>query len=151
MQRAVWIAVAVLAGCAVDADETDSIDQEVVTRNALEKNFDGMLGAIDGRGCDIENGRQFCVATTAVTPQRTLRIGDAIPSAQTLRLCSGGACNLIVTPPQPPVKWTCSGLAACAPLGVGCLPPLSLICHPQRSPFPGFPPDLVCNCEDVGS
>lgn len=150
--RAVLIAVAMLAGCAVETTESepDEVAQSVVTRNAVERNFDKMLGAIDGRGCDIESGREVCIRTTAVSPARTLRVGDPIPSPQTLNVCTGGSCKLIV-PPSKPKHITCSGLAACAPLGVGCVTGLTLVCHPQESPFPGFPPDLVCSCEDVGS
>src|SRR4051794_33952300 len=107
-----------LAACATDPTDAE-VAQAVVNRSHLENSFDDLLAANDGRGCDIEDGRQVCLLTTAISPARVLRVGDAIPSPATLEHCSGGVCAGFVAK-VPPASYSCPGLAVCGAMSIGC-------------------------------
>lgn len=142
-----WVAiafVATVAGCAVEDTDTETA-AATVTRSLLERNCDDLLLANDGRGCDVESGRQVCILTTAVDPARVLQVGDPIPSASTLHLCSGGTCTG-VKPQSAPSSFHCAGLAGCLPLAIGCSNGGEMHCEPHPSPFPGGGTDYSCTC-----
>jgi hypothetical protein len=150
MRFCLWgIVIAFATGCAVDDELDSSTAAATVNRSPLEANCDDLLLANDGRGCDVENGRQVCIITTAVSPPRVLRVGDAIPSGSTLELCTGGACSF-VTPQPAPEKFHCAGLSGCLPLAVGCGDSgASMHCEPHPSPFPGGGTDYYCSCSKL--
>jgi hypothetical protein len=132
-----------LAACATDP--TDAA-QAVVTRSHLENSFDDLLAASNVRGCDIEDGRQVCILTTAVSPPRVLQIGDAIPSPSTLEHCSGGVCAGFVAK-VPPASYSCPGLSVCGSLSIGCaVKGGETTCHPVQSPLGGT--TYHCNCSE---
>lgn len=150
----IWNLVAVVAlatsvGCAVESEpeadiEEDSLAQSIaIARSRLEANFDSLLVANSGRGCQVVSGRETCIVTSAVNPSRVLRVGDSIPSVSALRLCTGSSCAPVQPIPLAPGTFHCSGLALCAPLAAGCLKG-ALRCEPHKGPFGGE--DLTCEC-----
>ena len=137
------IALPAFAACVTEPSNESKFESAVTaTRTPLESHVDAVL-RVNGGACsfDPDRDRKVCAVTTAVAPPRTLRIGDAIPSASKLNLCwEGAGCAGI--PGVPDLDW-CVGFVQCLPKAAACAGGFG--CEPLPAGPPGI--EILCVCD----